>query len=46
MAPWFEKLINAIELSSGTKIMFNAPEFPLTAVEAIGRWFLVAEAKQ
>lgn len=39
---WFEQLVNTIqEHSPKTKLMFNTPETPMTAVEAVGRWFPV-----
>lgn len=45
LTPWFEQLLNAIvEHSPGTKLMFNKPETPLTAVEAVKRWFPAAPA--
>ncbi|KZP19978.1 hypothetical protein FIBSPDRAFT_862219 [Athelia psychrophila] len=46
LTPWFEQLLNTIaEHSPGTKFMFNTPESPLTAVEAVQRWFPAAPAQ-
>ncbi|KZP19979.1 hypothetical protein FIBSPDRAFT_827532 [Athelia psychrophila] len=46
LTPWFEQLLNTIaEHSPGTKFMFNTPESPLTAVEAVQRWFPVVPAQ-
>ena len=43
LTPWFEQLLNVVrETSPQTRVMFNTE--PATAIDAVRRWFQVADS--